>query len=53
VGQILVNPKYLPAESNPEQKLKERCRACYAMREFWPQWVKDYAAKWAKAKEGA
>lgn len=49
-GSWLVDPKYLYPREQAEEKLKARCRECWHLREFWPQWVKDYADKWAKEK---
>jgi hypothetical protein len=51
VGDILVDPKYLHPRETAEQKLKDRCRACWKLREFFPSWVHAYIERWAKEKQ--
>lgn len=46
-GSYLVDPKYLHPQAVAEEKLKERCRACWTLREFFPPWVKAYVTRWA------
>jgi hypothetical protein len=50
-GSFLIDPKYLAPESKPYEKLKERCRACWAMRAFFPDFVKKYMEQWEKEQK--
>lgn len=47
VGDILVDPKYLHPREVAESKLKERCRVCWSLREWFPDWVQAYVKRWS------
>lgn len=49
-GSYLLDPKYMPAEAKGEEKLRERCKACWEMRAYFPSWVTAYIEKWKKEK---
>jgi hypothetical protein len=50
-GSWLIDPKYQHPPAVYEEKLKERCRVCWKLREFFPEWVTAYMTKWAKDKQ--
>jgi hypothetical protein len=47
-GSILVDPRYLYPRETAEERLKENCRKCWHLREYFPAWVTAYVEKWAK-----
>jgi len=52
-GSWLINPKYQFPQAAHEAKLKERCKACWAMRAHFPKWVLEgYVNKWIAEKNG-
>jgi hypothetical protein len=51
VGSHLTDPKYLFPQAVALERFKERCRLCWHLRDYWPDWAKVYAAKWKAEKE--
>lgn len=45
VGSWLIDPKHLGPGA--EDRLKERCRECWALRKHFPGWVLAYVSQWA------
>lgn len=52
-GSFLIDPRYQYPREKYEEMLKQNCRKCWALREWWPNWVRVYADRWAKEKSDA
>lgn len=52
-GSFLIDPRYQFPQQKYEDQLRERCRICWKLREFFPSWVHTYIEQWKANKEPA
>ena len=46
----LTSPIYAPNPEKAERQLQEAVRKCWAHKQHFPRWVREYVKKWSQAK---
>ena len=48
----LADPRYMHDPRGAEERLKLRVKECWGLREFFPEWVKQYVKRWSGVSSG-